>query len=165
MAITLATGTQAAIVSGVEGLFPHIPNTGAFAYSKDDPGESILTNVLAPLDQPNSLRFSSTEVADIFKNSPTAPAAGQSTRGLHLLTQVNEVWKCTDSVSGETWTLPVSAHLVLKLPIDAEVTAARCVDLLRRLMGALWGTKDASAASMNEYAEAIAPVLRGITRL
>lgn len=159
MAITLATGTAQALATPTHQ--PLAPDAGAFAYSKDDPGESVLMNIEAALDQPNSIRYAVSKVADVFKGTPATPNQGQRVDGNSHLVQLNEVWKAYDdadtSVVAEY--LPVSAHLVLKLPTHALITGALVETLLLRLLGAV------QRNATDDLDVALAPLLHGITNL
>lgn len=159
MAITLATGTAQALAMPTHT--PLAPNVGSFSYSKDDPGESILTNIATALDQPNTIRYSVSSVADVFKNAPIAPLGDQRRDGSSLLVQLQEAWKVYDGAdtSVQPYYLPVSAHFVLKIPTDALITGAVVQDLLLRLLGAC-----GRAAAM-DLDDSINPLLHGITNL
>lgn len=159
MAITLATGTAQALATPTHT--PLAPDVGDFAYSKDDPGESILTNVAAPLDQPNSIRYAVTRVADMFKGTPVTAQAGQRTDGNSYLIQLNEVWKEYDSADSSVvpYYHPISAHIVLKLPTNALVTGAVVETLLLRLLGAI------QRNATDDLDVALEPLLHGITNL
>lgn len=159
MAITLATGTAQALATPTHQ--PLAPNVGSFKYSKDDPGESILMNVAGALDQPNSIRYGVTRIADVFKGSPAAPVAGQRVDGNSFLVQLAETWKVYDGAdtSVQPYYLPVSAHMVLKLPVDALVTGALVETLLLRLLGAI------QRNATDDLDVALTPLLHGITNL
>lgn len=160
MAIQLVTGTGSTLSIPTQvGKAPAV--APAFAYSKDEPGESVYTNVNASLDQPNSLRFAASPVADMFKNTGLTPGSGQRKDGLSYLWQVNEVWKVNDGADTSVvpYYLPISAHVVLKFGYDALVTAAVLRDLVLRLLGA------PCRNGTDAFDVALGPVLHGITRL
>lgn len=159
MAIVVAQGTGQALT--VPTRTPVAPTAGTFAYSKDTPGAAVYSNILNGLDQPKTIRYGITEVPNVFLNTPVDPIAGQDTRGAHYLIQINEVWKIYDDANPSVvpYYLPISAHMVLKLPWDPQVTAARVAPLIDRLIGAVCrnGT-DALDVALN-------PFLHGIVRL
>jgi len=155
MAITLTTGTGQ--TANCPTPTPLYPAAGSWSYSKDDPGEAIYTNINATLDQPNSIRFAASPIANMFANSPLSASAGQRVDGLSLLAQVNEVWKFDDAADSlAPYYFPVSAHLVLKLPSDALVTSTVAAALLLRLVGS-WNRNgtDALAAAINPWLHGI----------
>lgn len=159
MAIVLATGTQQTV--SATALNPLAPVVASYLAQKDDPGETIYSNIVTALDQPNKLRFSVSPVADVFKNAEATALAGQRVDGLNILCQVTEVWKVYDGADNSVipYYLPVSAHQVLKIPIDANVTDAAVAALMARLTGAtLHGT-------VLTLTGGIGPLMHGVTRL
>lgn len=134
MSITLATGTMQTVLAATPRVI-EAPAGSKGAYSVDDPGNAVVTNVVGALDQPNTIRYSVNAVADVFKQSPVNPSPGQNPAGVNILIQVNEVWKVTDTDLGERY-LPVSGHLVLKLPTDSAITATAVAELIDRVVGA-----------------------------
>jgi len=157
MSVTLATGS-AQTVSGAT-LTPKAPDLGSYAWSVDDPGAAVMSNIDGALDQPNQIRYSVAAVADVFKASPVNPGKDQRTDGINVLVQVTEVWKVTDDVANTTTYLPVSGHIVLKLPIDASITADAVKDLIARVTGSV--VRGASGTIV----DGLAPLLHGVTRI
>lgn len=129
-------------------------NRGAdFAVTKSASGESIITNVTASNDTPEKFRTAYSEVADIYKGSGIEAAnKAPSSKGFSIVSQITNIGRVTESVTGETYDLPISAHLVIKAPNDALVTAAVILNVLERLMSNLYGdnvlTTDRLAAIM-----------------
>lgn len=136
------------------------PATSSFNYLKDDPGESILVNVVGGLDQPEQIRYSVTSVPDIFKASPVNPIAGQRPDGISVLVQLTQVLKVTPETEGAPVRyLPVSAHMVLKLPIDPDIDSGVITNLVSQLVGSVCRNQ------METLGEAYLPLLHGVTRL
>jgi len=158
MSISVDLGTGQGVSSGTT-VTPLAPTPGSYGFSVDDPGNTVMKNVVGGLDQPNAIRYSVTPVADVFKQSDLTAAAGQRTDGVSVLVQVTESWKVTDSVTGEVIYLPVSAHCVLKVPLNAEVTGARAAALMARLLGAL--DRDDSGG----IDDSLDSIMHGVTRL
>jgi len=157
MAITLATGSAQG--SNCATQTPLYPTTGSYAFSKDDPGEAIYSNIAGTIDQPNSIRYGFESVADMFKGTPFSPAEGQVAQGLSMLVQVNELWKFDDAADTlAPLYVPVSARMVLKVPQDALVTSAVVSALSMRLLGAIFRN------GTDSYATAVNGLLHGITR-
>jgi len=135
MALSLATGSAQS--SNCSTQTPLYPATGSYAFAKDDPGEAIMSNTAGALDQPNTVRYAVSNVADVFKNASLSPSAGQRVDGLSILVQVNEVWKIDDAADSlAPIYFPASAHMVLKVPNDALVTSSVLSSLVLRLVGA-----------------------------
>lgn len=157
MALSLATGSAQG--SNCATQTPLYPTTGSYLVSKDEPGETIYTNVVGAIDQVNSIRIAANTVANVFKGVPLEPAAGQRTDGLSALVQVRETWKIDDAADTlAPLYFPASAHMVLTVPTDALVTPAVLSSLILRLFGAPFRNGTDSLAT------AITSLLHGITR-
>lgn len=158
MSITLATGSMQTINSSTAPRLIQTPAGAASAYSVDDPGNAVVTNIAGALDQPNTIRYSVNAVADVFKQSPVNPSPGQNPAGVNILVQVNEVWKVTDTDLGERL-LPVSGHFVLKLPTDAAITATAVAALIDRVVGSSMRADNGTLETGVDF------LLHGVTRI
>jgi len=103
-------------------------------------GESQIVNTNSSNDCPEKIRIAYNEVSDIYKGSGIDSGYyGPSRKGFSLVTQLTEVGRVTESVTGEIYDLPFSLHLVVKAPNDALVTASVVETLLARLLSSLYG--------------------------
>jgi len=153
MAKALSVNYTDTAISGVTSLaFERgLVNFGAdFKVKSDEPEEAILTNLTSPVVYPERIRYSVSDVANIYAGSSVEPSLYSPTkRGTSLLAQVSETWKVTDSgdASYEV-ALPVSAHLVIKVPNHELVTPAAIQTLLGRLISSLYDTGDLTTARL-----------------
>lgn len=134
-------------ISGVSSLpFSRgLVNFGAdFRIKSDEPDEAILTNMTSPLNFPEKARVGFTEVADVYKGAGIDPSLYAPTkRGVSILSQITEVWTVTDSEDPTFQVaLPVSAHIVLKIPNHELITPAMVTTLLGRAVSGLYDTGD-----------------------
>lgn len=161
MAITVSQGTN--VTASTVALAQAFPTIGSYAYSQDVPGQSIFTNIANAVDQPNFIRTSVTEVADVFKKSSAVPVPGQSTAGVSVLNQLIETWKVADDGGGtfppKAWYLPVNAYMVISMPIDVNITDAMMTALVARLAGASCRTAADTVGAQ------IRKIQRGLSRL
>jgi len=132
-------------ISGVTSLaLPRgLVNFGAdWKIKEQEPEEAIVTNLTSPLSFPEKMRFSTSEVTDVYKGAGVDPSMyAPSRRGISLLGQVTEVWTVTDSADASYQVaLPVSAHLVIKVPNNENITPAMVQTLLGRLVSGLYET-------------------------
>lgn len=110
------------------------------------PNEVVLANINAPVTQPEQIRFAFSEVNDIFKGTKIDASGsgltvtGNLRKGCSVLVQSSGV-----GLDAESNPFPYSAHLVLKVPYGPEPTGANIIDILERLLGALYETKATSA--------------------
>ena len=156
MSISVLTGSSQTTAGSA--VTPLAPAAGSYGVAIDDPGQTVLVAVDGDLDTPNRIRYAVTNVADVFKGSDASPKSGQRVDGLSVLCQVTETWKVTESETGSSYYLPMSAHLVIKLPIDANISSTDLAGLVARLVGTLdRGEKG--------IADNIASLTRGVTHL
>lgn len=146
------TGTDTA-VPGVSTLTltRGIPNFGADWREKmDSPEESIITNLNAPVAYPEKFRTAVSEISDIYKNTGIANTLMAPTRkGRNILSQLTEVWTVTDSVDTTYLVaLPVSCHIVLKVPDHPAITASDIITLIGRAVSGLYETGDATGSRL-----------------
>lgn len=113
-----------------------------FRIDSDIKGQTDLVNLTSPLGCEETWRFASKSVKDIYVNTK-APREMRypSSRGVNILCQVNDIWTATDSDHPEaTIALPVSAHLVIKVPANPLITADDVKSLVGRVIGGLFET-------------------------
>lgn len=126
-------------------------NFGAdFRIKSDEPNEVIITNLTSPVVYPERLRFSVNDVANVYTGSSIEPSLFSPTkRGTSVLCQLTETWKVTDSEHPELEVaLPISAHIVLKVPNNEMVTPAAIQTLLGRLISGLFETGSTTDARL-----------------
>jgi hypothetical protein len=104
--------------------------------------EAILTNITSPIDRPENIRIAFTDVADVYKGSNVEPSVfAPSKRGVSVLVQVTDVLTVTDDTDADyKIDLPLSFHLVVKVPNSEYVTADVVKKGLGRLLSSLYDT-------------------------
>lgn len=127
-----------------------------FRMKSNNAGEVVLTNLTSPVDRPEKIRLGYSEVANIYTNTNIDPSVYAPTKqGISVVCQVSEVFSVTDSVDADYRVdLPVSAHLVLKLPSSEFITADMVQTMLGRMISGMYET-----GSLNT--SRIAAILRG----
>lgn len=145
MAKQISTNYVDTAISGVSSLpFPRgLVNFGAdWKVKVNEPEEAVLTNLTSPTSYPEKLRVGVSDVADVYKGAGLDPGVyAPSRRGISVLGQLTEVWTVTDSVDATYQVaLPVSAHLVIKVPNNENVTPAMVQTLIGRLVSGLYET-------------------------
>ena len=108
----------------------------------NQPSEVVITNMTSPVAYPERFRFSLGDVKDVYAGSGIAPTLyTPDRRGMSLLCQLTGNWTVTDTTDASfLQVLPVSAHLVLKLPVNDQITAAMVQTLVARLVSGLYET-------------------------
>lgn len=116
-------------------------NTGIdFAVQSNKPGEVVLVNITSPADRVEKFRFGFTDVADIYKGSGIDPAYyGPSRKGVSVVVQLTEVQRISDSIDVKyNVDLPISCHLVIKVPSNEFITAAVVETAIKRMLSGLY---------------------------
>lgn len=117
-----------------------------FCVVTDTPGEAVLSNKTSPVDAPERLRFAMSTVKDVYQNTDIDPGTySPSKRGSQILVQLNEVWTKSDAtLASYKINLPVSGHIVLKVPNDSDLTADMLIAFVGRLVSGLFETGSAT---------------------
>lgn len=132
-------------ISGVTSL--ELPrgrvNFGAdFAVKVSKPSEVVLTNVSSPRDRAESFRFQSSTIQDVYSGlkinkSVQAP----SLSGSNILIQLTEIATVTDTEdSTYRVDIPLSYHMVIKVPALEELTENHVLAGVGRLVSGLFET-------------------------
>lgn len=113
-----------------------------FSVKSEQPGEVVLTNLTCPTDRPERFRFAISEVADIYRGSAIDVNLYTPTRrGVSVVAALTEVLNISDDVVATYQAaIPVSAHIVLKLPNNALITGTEVKALVGRLCDSLFST-------------------------
>lgn len=125
--------------------------------SKSEPERTVLVNTTSPRDAEEKMILASSTVKDIYSNTdiPSAYRAG-SRSGISILVQLNDIWSMTDSADPTYRVdLPVSAHLVLRVP-SSYVTTDDVKGMISRMLGGLYETGSTDTSRLDA-------LLRGIT--
>lgn len=160
MALTKSNGYTDTPIEGVSSLtFPRaILNFGKdFRVKANTAGkEVVLTNITSPIDRPEKIRIAYSDIANIYSGTGVdASVSAPTKRGVSLLAQVTDVISVTDAANPDYRVdLPVSYHLVIKVPSSELLTTDDIKAGIGRLLSSLF---DAGVTS-NTRLEAI---LRG----
>ena len=154
MAKVKSTGYTDTAVEGVSALtFPRaVLNIGTdFRVKSDQPGkEVVLTNITSPVDRPEKIRVAYTDIANVYlgtgiESSLLAPTK----RGVSVLVQATEILSVTDDTDPDyRIDLPVSYHLVIKVPASEHINAADVQTGIGRLLSGLFDTGVATTSRL-----------------
>lgn len=127
-----------------------------FKIKETTPDNSVVTNLTSPISFPERHHFGVTEVGDVYKGTGIDPNLfAPSRRGVSLFGKVTEVWTVEDSVDASYQVaLPVSCHVVIRVPNHELITPAMVEALLGRTVSTLYETG-------SEATTRIASMLRG----
>lgn len=104
--------------------------------------EVILTNITSPPDRPEKIRIGYTDVANVYSGTGIEPSVSAPTkRGTQILAQITEVISVTDDADSDfRIDLPVSYHLVIKVPTSEFITSSDVLTGVGRLLSGLFDT-------------------------
>lgn len=113
-------------------------------------GETWLVNNTSPIDRPERIRLAVASVPDIYAGTGIDPNLFMdSKRGVSLVCQLTEVATVTDTVNTSFERVsPISAHIVLKLPVDAVLTADQVKAIVGRLCSTMFDTGVVTSARL-----------------
>lgn len=159
MAKNLSYGYTDTPIPGVDTLSlprPVVNYSADYRVREDEPDSVILTNLTASQGKPERYKWAYSEVADVYKGTDIEPALRtQTKRGVQLLCQVQETWNVTDTEDATyNVALPVSAHIVLKIPNSDVITPENVQALIGRVISGLY-------AEGSESTDRLAALLRG----
>lgn len=155
MAKVISTGYTDTAIDGVTTLpFARgLVNFGSdFRVKSSVPGkEVILTNITSPPDRPEKVRVGFTEVANVYNGTGIeVPVSAPSKRGTQILAQVTEVISVTDDTDPDyRLDLPVSYHLVIKVPTSEYITGTVIMTGIGRLISSLFDTGVSTTARLD----------------
>lgn len=129
---------------------------GALNYSanwrvvSDGPSEVKLTNISSPLDAPETIRIAYSDVKNIYANTALEPSQmSPSKAGASILVELKEVITVRDDANSDLdLHLPVSYHIVMKLPKSSNITSDDVFTGLGRLVSALYDTGSNTATRL-----------------
>lgn len=153
MAYAISNGYTDTISTLKSVSIPDLDYSVDFAVTSDKPGEVILTNVTSPLDRAETIRFALTQIKDVYTNTDIDAAyKAPSHQGVSLVAQVSDVWRYSDSsnLALPAIDLPLSAHLVLKVPKSSYITADQYLSLVKRAFSLMFDTGAVTSARLLE---------------
>lgn len=134
---------------------PDLDYANDFSKIEDEPSEAKIANVSgSELTSPESVRFGVSAVKDIYSNSGVDTSSQLTTRhGVQTLVEVHEVYRATNSVTGQEYDLPCVGRVVLRFPTVSCVTGELVSDLLQRTVAACFSTSSTDIARELELAK------------
>lgn len=122
----------------------------------DAPGEMVLANLSSPVDRPERIRVSQSDVSNVYQGTDIDPSVyAPSRRGTSVLCQLTETFSVTDSTDADYRVdLPLSVHLVIKVPNSEFLSADMIQTAVGRLVSGIYDTG-------SEATTRIAAILRG----
>lgn len=151
--------TEAATTQSVE--IPVISYGTDYAVTKNEQSNVYISNLTSPTDLPETLRFGSQNVQNIYNNTGIDPSFyATSKRGLSIVSELFEVASVTDSVDPSfRIDYPIQTHVVLKVPVSQYITAENVLTVVLRNIAMLFSQSKIDSSRISELMHgAMAPI-------
>lgn len=121
---------------------PNLNYVANFAISDNSQNKAVVTNLTTPVDQPETIRWQSSNIANIYDGTTIDPSVyATSKQGISIVAQDNSILRVTDSVDPTFQVdLPFSVHMVVKIPKSQYITAANVEAAIARCVATLYET-------------------------
>lgn len=152
MALTTNFGYTDSVSSKLTLEIPTLSYAKDFSVKSDTSNEVVLTNVTSPLDQPETIRFAIQNIGNVYTGTSVAVEnRSVSQRGVQLLIQLNDILRVEAADEGNNpccetgFDLPISSHIVIKVPLNQYVNADIVLAVVQRNIAALFEENNTSA--------------------
>jgi len=127
---------------------PNLNWAADFVSTSDGDSKILLANKTSPLDQVERIRMEASTIQDIYKGTSIDPTVfAPSRQGLSIVCQVMDILRVTEStVPTYQVDLPISAHIVVKVPLSTYVTADNVLAVAGRAVSCLFNSNDVTNA-------------------
>lgn len=121
---------------------PNLNFVANFSVNSNVENKTVITNLTTPIDQPETIRWQASNVANIYEGTPIDPSVyATSKQGISIVAQVNDILRVTDSVDPTFQVdLPMTAHLVIKIPKSQYITSANIETVIARCVATYYDT-------------------------
>lgn len=128
-------------------------STSDYAVISDDASsECIMTNLDAPVDQPEIIRWANRPIKNIYSNSKIEPSLYSQTKtGISILAELRETASVTDS-SDPTYRVnyPVRVYTVIEAPNDGAITDDNISEVIKRHLSLLYTDATSTSSRISE---------------
>lgn len=131
---------------------PALNFSADFREKSSKAGDLVITNITSPYDRPEKLRFSWSPVQNIYSGTGIDSSVyAPSKAGVSVLCQLTEVASVTDTTDADyRIDLPISAHLVIKVPASDSITADAVEGIVARLVSSLYEEGDSGVTRISQ---------------
>lgn len=123
-----------------------------YAVTKNDQMDVYVSNLTSPTDQPETLRYGSKSIQNIYNNSGIDPSFyATSKRGLSIVSELFEVASITDTDDPSfRIDYPIQTHVVIKVPVSQYVNANDVLTILLRNVSMLFQQSNSTSTRISE---------------
>lgn len=145
MTRTVTKGYADTAVSGVSSLVQDLPVlnwTADWRVLVNEPEELVAMNMTTPFDQPETFRFASRAVKNIYQGADDIIGVGNrldNVSGQAIVVQLREVHAITDTSDSTFRRLaPITVGITMTIPNDVSTTSANVLGMVRRACAGLY---------------------------
>jgi hypothetical protein len=111
-----------------------------FAKMSDERDEAIVTNVDCPVAYPETMRFMTEDVANIYRGTGIDPSLYSNVKqGKKILVTLRDTWKISDSADASyEVALPLSGNLTLRVPNSGDIATSDLYHFCVRLISGIF---------------------------
>lgn len=122
-----------------------------YRVTKNTGDETVMINLNSPLDRPEKVRLAVSKVANVYGGTDIDPSVHAPTkRGISILAQRTSTLSVTDeTASNDRIDLPLSFHIVAKIPVSEHITADIVQQELARTFSTLFDTDVETSGRLN----------------
>lgn len=128
-------------------------STSDYAVISDDASsECIMTNLDAPVDQPETIRWANRPIKNVYSNAGIEPSHYSQTKtGISILAELRETAKITDS-SDPAYRVdyPVRVYTVIEAPNDGALTDEAISEVIKRHLSLLYTDATSTTSRISE---------------
>lgn len=112
--------------------------------------EARIINVTSPIDRPEVFRFACQNISNVYTGSGIAPGMqGPLKTGRSVLVQLSDIYSVEQTGESEDlYQMPISGHLVLRVPNSEHITEEVILNHLSRLLAGLFDTGSDSTSRL-----------------
>lgn len=113
-----------------------------FRVKGNQPNEVVLANITSPVDRTEQIRVAFSNITNVYSGTSIEPSlAAPTKRGVSVLCQVTDIISVTDDTDPDyRIDLPVSYHLVIKIPANENLTTTLIQEGLGRMISGVFDT-------------------------
>lgn len=122
-----------------------------FRVKKTTESELVLVNLTSPLDRTEKVRYSVQNVSNVYAGTDIDPSVHAPVkRGVSLLVQRSATIAVSDSTQANSRIdLPVSFHIVAKVPVNEHIDASLIEDEIARTFSMMYETNSTDTSRIN----------------
>lgn len=123
-----------------------------FSTKSETPAETQVINITSDsLSAPAVCRLAYKDIKDIYASTALNPSKLALKTGVQIMVSLEELYKATNSETGEEGDIPVTGWLCLRMPTHPCCTTTLLKGAMQRILGALYATDDSTNQTLLQH--------------